>query len=80
MKCLQIDEDQLRILLTHAEQALWDPKLQSISFGLLKTIVKKKLTLEELPQVMMRLAELSIKSDAIPVRVQSRKVRRLHCK
>lgn len=74
MKSHEIDEDQLRILLTHAEQALWDPKLQSIAFGLLKTIIKKKLTLEELPQVMMRLAELSIKSEALPVRSQSRKV------
>lgn len=74
MKSHEISVDQLRILLTHAEQALWDPKQQAIAFGLLKTILKRKLTLEELPQVMMRVAELSIKSEAIPVRSQSRKV------
>lgn len=77
-----MDEDQLRILLTHAEQALFDPTQQSIAFGLLRTILKKKMTLQELPQVMMRVAELSIKSEAIPVRSQSRKViiRQLHRK
>lgn len=70
-----IDTDQLRVLLTYAEQALFDPKQQSIAFGVLKAILRRKLTLEELPDVMMRVAELSIKSEAVPVRAQSRKVR-----
>lgn len=69
-----IDEEQLRVLLTYAEQALNDPKQQSIAFGLLKAVLKRKLTLKELPEVMMRVSELAIKSDAVPVRVQSRKV------
>ena len=69
-----IDEEQLRVLLTYAEQALCDPKQQSIAFGVLKAILKRKLTLEELPEVMLRVSELSIKAEAVPVRVQSRKV------
>ncbi|KZS08061.1 Small subunit processome component 20 [Daphnia magna] len=69
-----IDTEQLRVLLVYSEQALFDPKQQSIAFGVLKAIVKRKLTLEELPGVMMRVAELSIKAEAVPVRVQSRKV------
>ena len=70
-----INEDQLRVLLTYAEQALSDPKQQSIAFGLLKSVLKRKLTLKELPDVMMKVSELAIKSDAVPVRVQSRKVK-----
>jgi hypothetical protein len=54
---------------------LFDPKQQSIAFGMLKAIVKRKMTLEELPDVMLRVAELSVKAEAVPVRVQSRKVR-----
>lgn len=69
-----IDEDQLRVLLTYAEQALCDPTQQSIAFGVLKAILKRKMTLEELPEVMLRVAELSVKGEAVPVRVQSRKV------
>lgn len=70
-----IDTDQLRVLLVYCEQALFDPKQQSIAFGMLKAIVKRKMTLEELPDVMLRVAELSVKAEAVPVRVQSRKVR-----
>lgn len=69
-----INEEQLRVLLTYVEQALSDPKQQSIAFGLLKAVLKRKLTLQELPDVMMRVSELAIKSEAVPVRVQSRKV------
>lgn len=58
----------------YSEQALFDPKQQSIAFGVLKAIVKRKMTLEELPDVMLRVAELSVKAEAVPVRVQSRKV------
>jgi len=74
-----IDEEQLRVLLTYAEQALCDPKQQSIAFGVLKAILKRKLTLEELPEVMLRVSELSIKAEAVPVRVQSRKVINFFC-
>lgn len=70
-----IDTDQLRVLLTYSEQALFDPKQQSIAFGVLKAVLRRKLNLEELPDVMMRVAELCIKSEVVPVRVQSRKVR-----
>lgn len=69
-----IDTDQLRVLLTYAEQALFDPKQQAIAFGVLKAILRRKMTLEELPNVMLRVAQLSVKSDVVPVRVQSRKV------
>ena len=58
----------------YSEQALFDPKQQSIAFGVLNAIVKRKMTLEELPDVMLRVAELSVKAEAVPVRVQSRKV------
>lgn len=69
-----IDTDQLRILLTYSEQALFDPKQQAIAFGVLKAILRKKMTLEELPDVMLRVAELSVKAEGVPVRAQSRKV------
>lgn len=70
-----IDTDQLRVLLTYSEQALFDPKQQAIAFGVLKAVLRRKMTLEELPNVMLRVAQLSVKSDVVPVRVQSRKVR-----
>ena len=75
VKSYTIDTDQLRVLLTYSEQALFDPKQQAIAFGMLKAILQRKLTLEELPDVMLRVAQLSIKSEVVPVRVQSRKVR-----
>ena len=43
-----IDTDQLRILLTYAEQVLANATLQ-FTFGVLKAVIKRKLTLEELP-------------------------------
>lgn len=70
----RIEVEQLRVLLTYAEQALFDSKQQGIAFGVLKAILKKKLTLDELPDVMLKVAELVIKAEAVPVRLQSRKV------
>jgi hypothetical protein len=44
-----IDTEQFRILLTYAEQVLANSTQQSITFGVLKAVIKCKLTLEELP-------------------------------
>ena len=69
-----IDNDQLRVLLTYAEQALNDPTQQAIGFGVLKAILRRKLTLEELPDIMFRVSQLSITSEAGPVRAQCKQV------
>ena len=44
-----IDTEQIRVLLTYAEQVLNDATQQSIAFGVLKAVIKRKLMLEELP-------------------------------
>jgi len=69
-----IDTEQLRILLTYADQALNDPTQQSIAFGVLKAVIKRKLTLEELPDIMLRVSQLAITSEAGPVRAQCKQV------
>ena len=69
-----IDTDQLRILLTYAEQALNDPTQQSIAFGVLKAVIKRKLTLKELPDIMLPVPRLAITSEAGPVRAQCKQV------
>ena len=69
-----IDTEQLRDLLTYAEQALTDSTQQSIAFGVLKAVIKHKLTLEELPHVMLRVSHLAITSEAGPVRAQCERV------
>ncbi len=74
VKSHMIDTDQLRVLLTYAEQALNDPTQQSIGFGVLKAILRRKLQLEELPEIMFRVAQLSVTSEAAPVRAQCKQV------
>ena len=56
------------------EQALNDSTQQSIAFGVLKAVIKRKLTLEELPHVMLRVSHLAITSEARPVQAQCRQV------
>jgi U3 small nucleolar RNA-associated protein 20 len=74
VKSHTMDTDQLRILLTYAEQALNDSTQQSIAFGVLKAVIQRKLELEELPNVMLRLSHLAIHSEAGPVRAQCKQV------
>ena len=69
-----IDTDQLRILLTYADQALNDPTQQSIAFGVVKAVIERKLTLEELPNTIFLVSQLAITSEARPVRAQCKQV------
>jgi U3 small nucleolar RNA-associated protein 20 len=69
-----IDTEQLRDLLTYAEKALNDSTQKSIAFGVLKAVINRKLTLEELPHVMLRVSHLAITSEAGPVRAQCERV------
>jgi len=57
-----IDTEPLRVLLTYAERILTDSTQQSLVFGVLKAVIKRKLTSEELPDA----SEL-FRSDGLPV-------------
>ena len=69
-----IDTDQLRILLTYAEKSLGDHTQQAIGFGVLQAVLKRKLNVPELDEMMYRVSQLSITSEVTPVRAQCRQV------
>lgn len=67
-----IDTEQLKILLIYVEQDLYDHDRQATAFGLLKSIISRKLIITEIHGVMDKVAKLSIISELDHVRTQSR--------
>lgn len=65
---------QLKILLMYAEQDLHDHNRQATAFALLKAIIARKLVIPEIHETMAKVAELSITSELVHVRLQSRQV------
>ncbi|XP_022111823.1 small subunit processome component 20 homolog [Acanthaster planci] len=69
-----IDEKQLQVLLTYAEEDMHDHTRQATAFGLLKAILSRKLIVPEMHGVMKKVAKLSIMSESPSVRLQCRQV------
>lgn len=69
-----IEVEQLKMLLLYVEQDLHNYEKQATAFGLLRAIISRKLIVPELNEVMQKVAELSIVSEASHVRLQSRVV------
>ena len=69
-----IDAEQLKTLLGYAEQDIQDFTRQGTAFKLLKAIIKRKLTSDELVGVVKTCAELSIESELASVRQHCRDV------
>ncbi|CAK9797535.1 Small subunit processome component 20 homolog [Anthophora quadrimaculata] len=74
VKHYTISTDQLKALIMYAEQDMHDTDRQATAFGLLKTIIARKMVLPEMYIVMEKVAALSITSELEHVRVQSRSV------
>ncbi|KAI4482212.1 hypothetical protein M0804_008763 [Polistes exclamans] len=74
VKHFTISTEQLKILLLYAEQDLHDSDKQATAYGLLKAIIKRKLTAPEMDEIMKKVATLSITSELEHVRLQSRTV------
>ena len=69
-----IDSEQLKVLLLYVEQDMHDHDRQATAFGLLKAIISRKLIIPEIHDVMVKISELSITSEAEHIRLQSRLV------
>lgn len=67
-------ESQLKILVFYAEQDINDNSRQATAFNLLKVILRKKVDIPELFQVIQKVSDLSIVSESPNVRLHSRQV------
>ncbi|KAL0280213.1 UNVERIFIED_CONTAM: hypothetical protein PYX00_001577 [Menopon gallinae] len=67
-----IDVEKLKILLVYVEQDIYDNHRQASAFNILKTILKMKLDVPELNDLIKKVAELSISSELAHVRLQAR--------
>lgn len=67
-----VDTDQLKVLLLYVEQDLHDHDRQATAFNLLRAILSRKLITSELFDIMTKITELSITSELLHVRLQSR--------
>ena len=70
----KISEDQLKLLLMYVEQDLYNFNRQATAFVLLKSIITRKLIVQELHDLMLKVAELSITSELAHVRLTSRQL------
>lgn len=68
----EIDSDQLKILLLYAEQDVYDTSRQATAFTLLKVILRRKIKVQELHELMQKIAALSITSNLTRIRTQAR--------
>ncbi|GFU14944.1 small subunit processome component 20 homolog [Trichonephila clavipes] len=68
------NEEQLQSLLSYIEQDIYDHLRQATAFALLQAILSKKLKIPELPEVMNKVAEMSITSEEPRINLQCRQV------
>lgn len=69
-----LSSDQLKALLLYAEKDMHDYQRQATAFGLLRAILARRFIVSEIPEVMQKVAALSITSEHSHVRMQARQV------
>ncbi|XP_047005132.1 small subunit processome component 20 homolog [Schistocerca americana] len=69
-----LSSDQLKALLLYAEKDMHDYQRQATAFGLLRAILVRRFIVSEIPEVMQKVAALSITSEHSHVRMQARQV------
>ncbi|KAF0294971.1 Small subunit processome component 20 [Amphibalanus amphitrite] len=69
-----LTEEQLRVLLTYAEQDLLDAGRRGTAFQLLRAVFSRKLHAPELAEVVRHLAKLVVTADGDQPRAQARSV------
>ena len=73
-----INIDQLQVLLGYVESDLHDHSRQATAFSLLRAILQRRLTVNDMHDVMERIEKLSVSSEAQNVRMQCRQVSARH--
>nr|XP_002120920.1 small subunit processome component 20 homolog [Ciona intestinalis]XP_009860979.1 small subunit processome component 20 homolog [Ciona intestinalis] len=68
----QLSKDQLLVLLTYAEEDLYDTQRQSHAFDLIKSILKKGLQCKEVAEVINKVRSIAIQSHGQSSRNQAR--------
>uniref|UniRef100_H2Z902 Uncharacterized protein n=1 Tax=Ciona savignyi TaxID=51511 RepID=H2Z902_CIOSA len=67
-----LTKDQLQVLLTYAEEDLYDTQRQSHAFELIKSILKKGLQCEEMVDTIKKVRNVAVQSHSPSSRAQAR--------
>jgi len=65
MKEFEFEDHQLKTLLHLASQDIEDPDRQGVSFGIIRTVIMRKLMVPEVYDVMERVGDLSIRGGEL---------------
>lgn len=74
VKAWKPDVDERKVLLLYCEQDIDDRERQATAFSLLKALIQKGVSSDELNTVMKKVASVSITSPIDSVRLQARQV------
>ncbi|XP_056312047.1 small subunit processome component 20 homolog [Danio aesculapii] len=69
-----ITQSQLQVLLGYAEEDIYDHSRQATAFGLLRSILSRKLVVPEMEDVMKKVAKFSIDGSNEQVRMRCRQI------
>ncbi|XP_050963565.1 small subunit processome component 20 homolog [Labeo rohita] len=69
-----LNETQLQVLLGYAEEDIYDHSRQATAFGLLRAILSRKLVVQEMEDVMRKVAKFAIDGSNEQVRMRCRQI------
>lgn len=72
--CVNLDDEQIKTLVSYVEQDIYDNARQSTAFELMKSILSRKLQSLELHDIMTKIADMSIQAPQDHIRSQCRQL------